>query len=135
MSKNLLSVILLSAYWLSHLHAQDKILTQTFAHPIDVNPAFAGIVDGRYRVSVAYRDQWRSIIEGAFSTMGVYGDLKIIPNEQEEDFFGAGFSLVTDRTSVYNVNQNILSLYGAFHKALNADLDQYVSGGINLGIA
>ncbi len=115
--------------------AQDKLLTQAFAHPVDLNPAYSGDLDGRYRVSIAYRDQWRSIIESPFTTMCVYGDLKIIPDDRKDDFFGAGFSLITDRTAIYNINQNMLSLYGSYHKALNADLGQYLSAGINLGIA
>ena len=119
----------------SSVQAQDKLLTQVFAHPVELNPAFAGAVDGRYRVSLAYRDQWRSIVESAFTTMGIYGDLKIIPDQRKDDFFGAGFSLVTERTAVYNVNQNMISLYGSFHKALNPDLGQYLSAGLNVGIA
>lgn len=119
----------------SGMLGQDKLWTQSFAHPVDINPSFAGIVDGRYRVSVAYRDQWRSIVESAFTTMAVYGDLKIIPDQRKDDFFGAGFSLLTDRTAIYNVNQNILSLYGSYHKALNPDQDRYLSGGLNIGIA
>src|SRR5258706_14720539 len=115
--------------------AQDKMLTQAFAHPVDLNPAFAGDVDGRYRISLAYRDQWRSIIASPFTTMAIYGDLKIIPNDRSDDYFGAGFSLVTDRTAILNINQNMLSVYGSYNKAINADQDQYLSAGINLGIA
>ena len=115
--------------------AQDKLLTQAFAHPVDLNPAYSGDVDGRYRVSLAYRDQWRSIVESAFTTMAIYGDLKIIPGNRKDDYFGAGFSLLTDRTAIFNINQNMLSLYGSYHKALNADLGQYISAGMNLGIA
>lgn len=118
-----------------HADAQDKLFTQAFAHPVDLNPAFSGSIDGRYRVTVAYRDQWRSIIESPFTTMGIYGDIKLIPNDQKDDYFGAGFSLIADRTALYNVNQNILSLYGSYHKALNADRKQYLSAGVNLGIA
>lgn len=110
-------------------------MTQAFAHPVDLNPAFAGAVDGRYRVSIAYRDQWRSIVESPYTTMGVYGDLKIIPNDRKEDYFGAGISVISDRTAVFNVNQNMLSLYGSYNKALNPDQGQYLSAGINLGIA
>jgi type IX secretion system PorP/SprF family membrane protein len=117
------------------LHAQDKLLTQAFAHPVDLNPALAGAIDGRYRLSLAYRDQWRSIVESAFTTMAVYGDVKVIPDERKDDFFGGGFSLMTDRTSLFNFNQNILSLYGSYHKALNADQGQYISAGLSVGIA
>ena len=114
--------------------AQDKLFTQSFAHPVDLNPAFSGSIDGRYRVTIAYRDQWRSIIESPFTTMGVYGDIKI-SQEQSDDFFGAGFSMISDRTAIYNVNQNILSLYGSYHKALNADKKQFLSAGLNFGVA
>lgn len=130
----LFSVLFLSCFS-TKIYSQDKLLTQAFAHPVDLNPAFSGAVDGRYRVSIAYRDQWRSIVESAFTTMGVYGDLKIVPDPRKDDFFGAGFSLITDRTGLYNVNQNMLSLYGSYHKALNPDLGQYLSAGINIGIA
>jgi type IX secretion system PorP/SprF family membrane protein len=115
--------------------AQDKLFTQSFAHPVDLNPSFSGSIEGRYRITMAYRDQWRSIIESPFTTMGLYGDIKIINEKQSDDFFGAGFSLIADRTAIYNVNQNIISLYGSYHKALNADKQQYLSAGLNFGIA
>ncbi|HZV68307.1 MAG TPA: PorP/SprF family type IX secretion system membrane protein [Saprospiraceae bacterium] len=115
--------------------AQDKLLTQAFAHPVDLNPAFAGDVAGRYRVSLAYRDQWRSIVESPFTTMAIYGDLKIVPDKQKDDYFGAGFSLLTDRTGLLNINQNMLSLYGSYNKALNKDQGQFLSAGMNVGIA
>ena len=66
--------------------------------------------------------------------MGLYGDIKVV-QEHSDDYFGAGFSLIADRTAIYNVNQNILSLYGSYHKALNADRKQYLSAGLNFGIA
>lgn len=115
--------------------AQDKLFTQAFAHPLDLNPAFAGAVDGRYRVTIAYRDQWQSFIESQFTTMGVYGDVKLVINDQSDDYFGGGFSLITDRTALYNVNQNIISLFGSYHKALNADRRRYLSAGFSFGVA
>ncbi len=114
---------------------QDKLFTQAFAHPLDLNPAFAGAIDGRYRVTVAYRDQWNSFLESPYTTFGVYGDVRIILNDQQDDFFGGGFSLITDRTAIYNVNQNILSLFGSYHKALNAQKGRYLSAGFSFGIA
>jgi type IX secretion system PorP/SprF family membrane protein len=120
---------------LSTAWTQDKLFTQAFAHPVDINPAFSGDIDGRYRVTIAYRDQWRSIIESPFTTTGVYGDIKINLKDNENDFFGAGFSIVADRTAIFNVNQNLISLYGSYHKSLNKTNKQYLAAGINLGIA
>ncbi len=111
------------------------MFTQAFAHPVDLNPSFSGSIEGRYRITMAYRDQWRSMIESPFTTMGIYGDIKIIKERQSEDYFGAGFSLIADRTAIFNVNQNIISLYGSYHKGLNADKNQYLSAGLNFGIA
>ncbi|HUR29918.1 MAG TPA: PorP/SprF family type IX secretion system membrane protein [Saprospiraceae bacterium] len=131
----LLSCIIFCFIFPGAVRSQDKLLTQAFAHPVDLNPAFSGVVDGRYRVSLAYRDQWRSIVESAFTTMAIYGDFKIIPDQQKDDFFGAGFSLLTDRTGIFNVNQTMISLYGSYHKALNPDLGKYISAGMNIGIS
>ncbi len=131
----LLSSFLMGLLCATSLSAQDKLFSQAFAHPVDLNPAFSGAIDGRYRVTVAYRDQWRSIIESPYTTMGVYGDIKINLDDQQDDFFGAGFSVVSDRTAIFNVNQNLISLYGSYHKALQSGQKQYLSAGINLGIA
>lgn len=114
--------------------AQDKLFTQAFAHPVDLNPAFAGAIDGRYRVTIAYRDQWRGIVESPYTTFGLYGDIKINLKNQSDDFFGGGFSLISDRTAIFNVNQNSMSLYGSYHKTLNRDLKQFLSGGVSIGI-
>ena len=114
---------------------QDRLFTQAFAHPVDLNPAYAGAIDGRYRVSAAYRDQWRSISESPFTTIGLYGDVKIQLEHQREDFFGGGFAITADRTELLNVNQNTLNLYGSFHKSLNANKHQFLSAGLSLGVA
>lgn len=128
-----LYIILIALAGFNASFAQDKLFTQSFAHPVDLNPAFAGAIDGRYRVSIGYRDQWRSQLESQFTTMGVYGDIKII-RERKSDYFGAAFSLVSDRTAIYNVNQNALSLFGSYHKAINPSKRQYLSAGLGLGI-
>src|SRR5688572_32714135 len=104
MRQYLLQLIFLFAILLPPMHAQDKLFTQAFAHPVDLNPSFSGDIDGRYRVTIAYRDQWRSLVESPFTTTGVYGDIKINLPEQDDDFFGAAFSITADRTAIFNVN-------------------------------
>lgn len=116
-------------------HGQDRLFTQAFVHAVDLNPALSGDLKGRYRVTAAYRDQWHAVIEGAYTTMGVYGDLKIPVGERSGDFVGAGFSFLADRTAIFNANQNLMTLFGSFHKALNPDRAQFLSGGLSLGIA
>ena len=133
-SRSLLT-ILVFAFSVYSAIAQDKLFTQAFAHPVDLNPALSGAIDGKYRATIAYRDQWRSFIESQYTTVGIYGDIKIIPQEHSDDYFGAAFSLIADHTAIYNVNQNILTLYGSYHKSLNKSQDKYLSAGLSLGIA
>lgn len=115
--------------------SQDRLFTQAFAHPVDLNPAYAGAIDGRYRVSAAYRDQWNSIVESPFTTMGIYGDVKITLEHQQYDYFGGGFAVIADRTGILNVNQNTLNLYGSYHKSLDANKNEFLSAGLYLGVA
>lgn len=116
------------------LSAQDKLFTQAYVHPVDLNPSFSGNIDGKYRVTIAYRNQWKSFIESNFSTFGLYGDIRI-NQDRKDDFFGAGFSVVADRTALYNANQNMINLYGSFHKALGRGGSRYLSAGLSFGIA
>lgn len=114
--------------------AQDKMFTQAYVHPVDLNPSFSGNIDGKYRVTIAYRNQWKSFIESQFSTFALYGDIRI-NQDRKDDFFGAGFSVVADRTALFNANQNMINLYGSFHKSLSRGGTKYLSGGLSFGIA
>ena len=67
--------------------------------------------------------------------MCIFGDFKIPISDRKDDFFGAGFSLIADRTAIYNVNQNILSLFGSYHKAINPDQNQFLSAGVSFGLS
>jgi type IX secretion system PorP/SprF family membrane protein len=51
----------------------DPHFSQYYAYPMWLNPALTGIVDGDYRVSANYRNQWVNIGK-PFSTMGVSFD-------------------------------------------------------------
>jgi len=132
--RTFLSLLPILAFLLP-VSGQDRLFTQAFVHPVDINPALAGNVPGRYRLTAAYRDQWQSLIDGAFKTIGVYGDLKIPVGKRSDDFVGAGFSFIADRTAFFNANQNIMTLSGSFHKALNPDQGQFLSAGLTFGIA
>ncbi|MFL9482887.1 PorP/SprF family type IX secretion system membrane protein [Chitinophagaceae bacterium LWZ2-11] len=51
----------------------DPHFSQYYAYPLWLNPALTGAVDGDYRVSANYRNQW-SNITNPFSTIGVSGE-------------------------------------------------------------
>src|SRR5690606_14744950 len=114
--------------------AQDKLFTQAFAHPVDLSPALTGNVEGRYRVTVAYRDQWRGLIESAFTTMSEYGEIQIPHNHRNAEFFGAGFSVASDRSAYCNVKQNLVSRFCSSHESLSPARGSFISAGLSMGI-
>ncbi len=52
----------------------DPHFSEYYVYPSWLNPALTGAIDGDYRVSAIYRNQW-SGISNAFSTVGISGEL------------------------------------------------------------
>lgn len=128
-------LILVSSFFFSvSLHAQDRYFTQFYTVPLDINPALTGAIDGSYRVSMIYHDQWQGILGNPYQTYGVFGDLRFEVGRNSKDYAGTGISVVADRTGVFNFNTTQINLSAAFHKFLDAQSVQYLSGGLYLGI-
>jgi type IX secretion system PorP/SprF family membrane protein len=72
MKKILIAILLISS---SILKAQvDPHFSEYYVYPSWLNPALTGAIDGDYRVSAIYRNQWANIANG-FSTIGLSGDV------------------------------------------------------------
>jgi type IX secretion system PorP/SprF family membrane protein len=52
----------------------DPHFSQYYVYPSWLNPALTGAIDGDYRISGIYRNQWNSITD-AFSTAGLSGEM------------------------------------------------------------
>lgn len=131
-------VIVMMSFCISVLQAQDQNFSQFFAAPLNLNPALAGSYDGSFRVGAIYRDQWRAVSESTVATYGVGGDLRYanpFTNEKNPDYAALGFQFYGDRVSTYDLNTNQISIFLAYHKALDRRTRQYLSLGLNLGIA
>ncbi len=124
-----------------HAKGQDVQFSQFYAHPLYLNPALTGSHSGTYRIMANYRDQWRGTIEQPFTTFSASGDLKFkLPNKggsyrKINDIFAVGLVFTSDRVSDIDFNTNQISISGAYHKVLAAESKQYLSIGLNLGIA
>lgn len=53
--------------------------SQYYMHPLWLNPALTGAINGDYRVGLIHRNQWNSITN-AFSTIGLSGDVATSKN-------------------------------------------------------
>ena len=75
------------------LHGQDIHFTQFNFAPLTVNPAMTGAFSGSVRLGGIYRDQWGT----AYSTPSFYVDSPILKGFRDQDWIGAGLSVVQDR--------------------------------------
>lgn len=115
MRKNIIVLgLLLSALLPASLRAQvDPHFSQYYAYPLWLNPALTGVLDGDYRVSGNYRNQWTNYGK-AFSTSGV------------------SFDAATDKNIGVGVNILNLSAGDAGYNYLNAMASISYSG-VKLG--
>lgn len=130
----LISVILLIA---GKFLAQDKHFTQFYAAPLTLNPALTGAFDGKYRVGAIYRDQWRGVLDKPYTTFAAAMDLRLDLHLRtlEKDRLGVGILFFRDKIGGIDFSTNQLSVSTAYHKSLNSDNTQYLSLGVQVGLA
>ncbi len=116
--------------------AQDKHFSQFYASPMTVNPALSGAFDGKYRVGVVYRDQWRGALDNPYVTFAGSLDLRFDIGKRRvfRDAVSGGIVFFTDRVGGIDFNTNQMALVGAYHKALDRRSTQYLSVGLKLGL-
>ncbi len=119
------------------LQAQDAQFYQAYASPLTLNPAMSGLIDGNYRLSGIYRDQWRSLVDKPFSTFSLTGDSRFALKSKErnsKDYVGVGIAFTSDKVGLISYSTNQLGLSAAFHKSLDQRLNQYLSFGIQAAV-
>ena len=135
MKHRLLLFILLATG--SACQAQDHHFSQFFATPQGLNPALTGLFQGRYRVSLANRSQWGSVLETPFATTAFAADFHYLFNPKKRgynDSFGAGVQFTSDRVTEFGYSVNQIMVGGAFHKSLDPRNNQNLSLGFQLGV-
>lgn len=79
-SKILIAVLSLCALYVKPVMAQvDPHFAQYYAYPLWLNPALAGVIDGDYRLTGNYRNQWANF-GTPYSTAGVSFDAPTAKN-------------------------------------------------------
>lgn len=117
--------------------AQDARFSQTYASPLNLNPAMTGVFEGEFRVVANYRDQWSSISPTApFRTIGASFDYRC--NVANKDFLSFGVNLMRDDAGASRFTQNKGALSVSFMKMLSEGygwraMDQYLVVGAQLG--
>ena len=135
-STALLLAFAVSFVFIPKAYAQDKHFTQFYASPLTLNPALSGAMEGSYRVTANYRDQWRKVLENPIKTFSMAADLRFDANKRKnsEDAIGLGIMFFNDKVSVVDFSTTQIAVSLAYHKALGLNDDQFLSVGIQGGL-
>lgn len=119
------------------IQAQDQHFSQFYASPLTLNPALTGALEGKYRFSMIYRDQWRKTLDNPYQTYSASADFKykIKPYKKRyRDALGVGVIFYNDKVNQIDFSTNQLMISAAYHKALNPESDQFLSLGFQVGM-
>ena len=120
------------------LSAQDQHFTQFYASPISLNPALTGALEGKYRFSVIYRDQWKNVLQNPYVTYSGAIDFRFRLSQLRrrfDDSFGVGVIFYSDKVPFIGYSNNQIFLSGGFHKSLSDENNQFLSVGVQAGLA
>ena len=132
MKFKLLFVLFFTSLFVS---AQDVHLSQYFSAPLLLNPALTANIDGPFRVTSSYRQQWRQ--NGfSYNTFTASFENRLLSNKlQEHSRLGFGIALLGDESlgGVFKNNSALVSL--SYHQPLDIDGITSIGAGLqaNLG--
>jgi hypothetical protein len=77
------------------MKGQDIHFSQFYEFPLLRNPALAGIFNGNYRLTAAYRNQWQSVTV-PYRTMAASAECKMLRGLATGDFITTGIQVTND---------------------------------------
>ncbi len=110
--------------------AQDIHFTQYFSSPLTLNPALSGLTQCDLRVAANYRTQWASVSNNPYTTASASYDMATLKGKLNNgDAVGVGVLGVFDRSGTGSLQNTMVGLSAAYHKALGVDKNHVVSLG------
>lgn len=105
---------------------QDIHFSQFYELPLLRNPALAGIFNGNYRVTAAYRNQWQSITV-PYRTMALGAEVKVLRGLYDGDFLTAGLQVTNDVAGDSKLQRTQVFPVINYHKLLNEENSSFLS--------
>lgn len=107
-------------------YSQDRNFSQFHELPLLRNPALAGIYNGDFRVTSAYRNQWGSVTV-PYTSQSLSVEMKSGVSKGSEDYVSAGVQLTRDMAGDSKFGKTQLLPIVAFHKLLSAERNTYLT--------
>lgn len=105
----------------------DPHFSQYYANPLYLNPALTGVIDGDYRATVNFKQQW-SALNSSFLTGGASFDMAPKKN------FAFGATILNQRAGELDFNYLSALVSGSYRLRFGAEGLQMVSFGLQAGI-
>ncbi|MEY4875593.1 MAG: hypothetical protein RL708_742, partial [Bacteroidota bacterium] len=94
------------------VQSQDIHFSQFNASPLTLNAANTGNIDGTFRATANYRNQWASV-SAPFLTSSMAVDFAL--NQKKKNFFGAGILGIYDNIGTSELTNKSIYASGAYH--------------------
>lgn len=130
-----IAVVLICSIWSLLLQAQDPHFSQFYNAQSTVNPALVGVFNGKYRVSINYRNQWGVVLgSNPFTTYNA--NLEARQQFNNGDYFAFNVKSLYDQVGSLQYSQTYFHGGLAYHKKLGGDRSarsHYLSFGSQVG--
>ncbi|WP_443936700.1 PorP/SprF family type IX secretion system membrane protein [Pedobacter sp. MW01-1-1] len=108
-------------------HAQtDPHFSQYYAYPLWLNPALTGVIDGDYRGTINFKQQWAGLPNG-YLTGGASFDMAPKKN------FAFGATVLNQRAGEVAYNYLTALVSGSYQLKFGRDGDQFLNFGLQAG--
>lgn len=114
------------------MQAQDIHFSQFYNSPLTANPTLTGLMDGKYRLGVIYRNQWRSV-STPYTTVSASFDMPV-KTLGNGDKLGVGGVLFYDKAGAADLSTFNFNASFAYHKSLSKTGAHYLSLGVQAGL-
>jgi len=115
--------------------AQDPHFSQYFVSPMSLNPALIGKDVADMRISSVIRSQWWGSYIEPYYTTTVSFEKRLLVNRPGNNSLAIGASLISDASNGGLLKNNYFSAGLAYNKALDANGNELLGGGISLTYA
>ncbi len=122
----------LSFFLIADLQAQDIHWTLFNMSPLTLNPALTGSYEGTFRIGGIYRDQYRNVVNNAYSTPSVFVDAPILMIGKR-NWLGVGAVIYQDAAGTGKLTTTTYQLSAALHLALDRKSDNVLTLGFQGG--
>jgi type IX secretion system PorP/SprF family membrane protein len=99
-------------FFSNFVQSQDIHFSQFNASPLTLNAANTGNIDGKFRATANYRNQWASV-SVPFKTSTLAVDFAL--NQKKKNFFGAGILGIYDNIGTSELTNKSIYASGAYH--------------------